>query len=74
MTGYGPIFVRWVDISKGDALCPNYRSRLVAPEFNKSDKPEWYAATPPSETLCIILSKFAKDWKAKLMYTDVWRA
>ena len=27
-TGAGPISVRWVDINKGDTLCPNYSSRL----------------------------------------------
>ena len=73
-TGCAPISVRWVDINKGDSLCPNYRSRLVAREFNTSDRPEWYAATPPSETLRIILSKLASDRKCKLMYADVSRA
>ena len=29
-TGRAPISTRWVDINKGDAICPNYRSRLVA--------------------------------------------
>ncbi len=74
VTGADPISVRWVDINKGDTLCPNYRSRLVAREFNTSDKPEWYAATPPSETLRIMLSKLASNRKAKLMYADVSRA
>ena len=74
VTGADPISVRWVDINKGDALCPNYRSRLVAREFNTSDNPEWYAATPPSEALRIILSKLAADRKSKLMYADVSRA
>ena len=40
---------RWVDINKGDNHHPNYRSRLVAMEFKTDEKPEWYAATPPSE-------------------------
>ena len=74
VTGCDPISVRWVDINKGDSLCPNYRSRLVAREFNTSDKPEWYAATPPGETLRIMLSKLASDRKSKLMYADVSRA
>ena len=29
-TGKSPISVRWIDINKGDAKEPNYRSRLVA--------------------------------------------
>ena len=29
-TGRPPITVRWVDVNKGDEMCPNYRSRLVA--------------------------------------------
>ena len=29
-TGRAPISIRWVDNNKGDAICPNYRSRLVA--------------------------------------------
>ena len=61
-------------MNKGDTLCPHYRSRLVAREFNTSDNPEWYAATPPSEALRIILSKLAADRKSKLMYADVSRA
>ena len=30
ITGRKPVAVRWVDINKGDATHPNYRSRLVA--------------------------------------------
>ena len=61
-------------INKGDTFCPHYRSRLVAREFNTSDNPEWYAATPPSEALRIILSKLASDRQSKLMYANVSRA
>ena len=73
-TGCAPISTRWVDINKGDSMCPNYRSRRVAREFNTgSEKPEWYAATPPSETLRLMLSNLAGDRKSKLMYADVSR-
>ena len=48
-TGEEPISVRWVDVNKGDSENPNYQSRLVAREFKTDDRPEWYAATPPSE-------------------------
>ena len=46
VTGKAPIGVRWVDINKGDSNTPNYRSRLVAKEFNTGVCPELYAATP----------------------------
>ena len=75
-TGKAPIAVRWVDINKGDSANPNYRSRLVAKEFNTGVCPELYAATPPSECLRIILSKLASS-RSKgvgLMYADVSRA
>ena len=76
VTGADPITTRWVDINKGDILCPNYRSRLVAREFNThtTDRPEWYAATPPGETLRLMLSLLASSRGAKLMYADVSRA
>ena len=32
-TGKAPIGVKWVDINKGDAVHPEYRSRLVAQEI-----------------------------------------
>ena len=73
-TGMDPISSRWVVINKGDTICPNYRSRLVAREFQTSEKPEWYAATPPSEALRLMLSKLASDKGNKLMYADVSRA
>ena len=73
-TGMDPISTRWVDISKGGTICPNYRSRLVAREFNTSEKPEWYAATPPSEALRLMLNKLASDKDNKIMCADVSRA
>ena len=75
-TGKAPIAVRWVDINKGDALKPNYRSRLVAKEFNTGPCPELYAATPPSECLRLLLSKVASGRREGigLVYADVSRA
>ena len=75
-TGHKPIAVRWVDINKGDTVNHNYRSRLVAKEFrgNDDDRPEWFAATPPSECLKIMLHKLASNKKYKLSYADVSRA
>ena len=73
-TGKAPIGVRWVDVNKGDSKNKNYRSRLVAKEYKTDEKPEWFAATPPSECLKIILSKMASDKRKKLVYADVSRA
>ena len=75
-TGKGPIAVRWVDINKGDSEHPNYRSRLVAKEFNTGVCPELYAATPPSECLRLMLSQVASGQSQDigLMYADVSRA
>ena len=76
VTGKGPIAVRWVDINKGDSRVPNYRSRLVAEEFNTGVNHDLYAATPPSECLRLMLSILASGRKsgASLMYADVSRA
>jgi hypothetical protein len=75
-TGKAPIAVRWVDINKGDSENPNYRSRLVAKEFNTGVCPELYAATPPSECLRLMLSMLASTRRqgGGLMYADVSRA
>ena len=75
-TGTAPIATRWVDINKGDTASPNYRSRLVAKEFNTGPCPELYAATPPSECLRLMISKVAsgRSEGIGLMYADVSRA
>ena len=57
-TGKGPISVRWVDVNKGDDLCPRYRSRLVARQLKAQDRSgsSYFAPTPPLEALRTILS------------------
>ena len=57
-TGRAPISVRWVDVNKGDDLCPNYRSRLVARQIKAWDKSgqSFFAPAPPLESLRFILS------------------
>ena len=49
-TGKAPISVRWIDINKGDAENPNYRSKLVAREINTHKREDLFAATPTSVT------------------------
>ena len=47
--GRAPISVRWVDVNKGDDLCPNYRSRLVARQLKALDESgeSFFARAPP---------------------------
>ena len=72
--------VRWVDINKGDIEDPNYRSRLVAREFNTQRDDTLYASTPPLEALRLVVSH-AATWDDKkeerrrcIMINDVRRA
>ena len=52
-TGKPPIKLRWVDINKGDEGKPNHRSRIVAKEIETSNRPDLFAATPPSSASSI---------------------
>ena len=56
----------------------NYRSRLVAKEFADSDGDGLFAATPPLETLRVLISEAATIMKGKdekvMMIADVSRA
>ena len=59
--GKRPITVTWVDVNKGDAENPNYRSRLVACEIRKPWEDTIFAPTPPLESLRTVLSMAATD-------------
>ena len=65
-----------MNISKVDSARLNYRSRLVAKEFNTGVCPELYAATPPSECLRLMLSLVASGCRkgTSLIYADLSRA
>ena len=54
------IATRWIDINKGDDGNPNVRYRLVARELNLDKRLDLFAATPPLETIKMLLSKCAK--------------
>jgi hypothetical protein len=56
VTGKRPMKTRWIDINEGDELVPNYRSRLAAKEINICKTTEMFAATPPLESIKLILS------------------
>ena len=71
-TGQRPIGVRWVDIDKGDRDRPNYRSRLVAKHYSQERDDDLYAATPPIESLRIVVSAATTGNKEKaIMVNDV---
>ena len=57
--GWKTIPTRWIDINKGDSAKPNYRSRLVAKEFNNGAQEGLFAATPPLEAVRLLLSQAA---------------
>ena len=56
ISGKAPIKVRWVDISKGDDICAQHRSRLVAKEIKTYRDDTRFAATPPWETVKMLFS------------------
>ena len=80
-TGKPPVSCRWIDINKGDVKKPNYRSRLVVQEIRQSSVEAIFAATPPLESVRILLSMQrtgnqvdAKGRRKKVMFIDVRRA
>ena len=75
------ITTRWLDINKGDEQSPNYRSRLVGREIKKDKRTDLFAATPPLESLRMILSICAMNQNSYdqsknfvIMSNDVKRA
>ena len=76
--GWPVVATRWIDINKGDEQQPNYRSRLVAKEYANSEADGIFAATPPLETLRVLISEAATVEKSKgekvIMIADISRA
>ena len=58
--------MRWVDVNKGDDLCPNVRSRLVARQIRQAGEDAIFAPTPPLEALRSVLSMAATDLPSAL--------
>ena len=58
--GHKIISTRWVDTNKGDEVNPDYRSRLVGKELKKDSRLDLFAATPPLETMKILIAKCAQ--------------
>ena len=75
------ISTKLLDINKGDATTMKLRARLVAREIAKDKREDLFAATPPLESLRMILSECAshqESWDPKenfvIMSNDVSRA
>ena len=60
-TGKKPIGTRWVDINKGDDINTDYRSLIVAQEFNDHKRDDRFAATPPLEAIKVLLSSAVNE-------------
>lgn len=80
-TGKGPISSRWIDINKGDEQRPAYRSRLVIQEIRQSHIEAIFAATPPLESVRMLLSlqrtgnrRDHRGRRKKVMFIDIRRA
>jgi hypothetical protein len=73
-TGKKPIKCRFVDVNKGDNETPNYRSRLVAQEFNDGS-PAHFAATPPLEAVKTLFSLGASQQDDRVIgFIDIKKA
>ena len=75
------ITTRWIDVNKGDEKSPNYRARLVGREIKMDKRLDLFAATPPLESLRMILSICAQHQSSHyasdnfvIMTNDVKRA
>ena len=74
-TGEPPISVRWIDITKGDQEHPNYRSRLVAREFNTRKRQDFFPAIFPLEAPKTVISMTATSNRGEIiMINDISRA
>ena len=75
------ISTKWLDVNKGDKKNMNIRARLVGREIAFSKRTDLFAATPPLESLRMILSICAAKQSSKdpaenfiIMSNDVSRA
>ena len=61
----GPIKTRGIDLNKGDVEHPVYRSRLVVQEIRNSSVEAIFAATPPLESVRMLLSTQRSGWETQ---------
>ena len=64
---------RWIDVSKGDSVKTNYRSRFEGQELKTHADDSLYAPTPPFEGPRLIIRRAATDVgiSRELKITDV---
>ena len=55
-TERNPVGLKWIDTNKGSAEAPRYRSRLLCTEVRHKGVEPIFSATPPLETLRVLLS------------------
>jgi hypothetical protein len=65
---------RWICSNKGDEDNPEIRCRLVCQEVKTYQTEEFFAATPPLETLRMILSIAAENPEKDVSLVDISRA
>ena len=65
-TGRKPVGLKWIDTNKGSAEASRYRSRLVCTEVRHKGVEPIFSATPPLETLRVLISVACQE--------DVFRA
>ena len=59
MTGRRPLSLKWIDTDKGGKLDPNVRSRLVCTEVRRKGTEAVFSATPPLESMRILIAKLS---------------
>ena len=79
--GMRVLSTRWLDVNKGDESSPEYRARLVGREIAREKREDLFAATPPLESLKLIMARCAsrqmhreKGERFLIMSNDVKRA
>ena len=79
-TGRNPVGLKWIDTNNGSAEAPRYRSRLVCTEVRHKGVEPIFSATPPLETLRVLLCVAYQEYVFRIedpfliSITDVSRA
>ena len=72
------ITTKWINTNKSDEKNPDYRARLVGKEIQTNQRPDLFAATPPLESLRMILSICASNQHGnspyRILSNDIKRA
>ena len=72
--GVKVIGTRWVCCNKGDSINPDIRCRLVCQEMKRYETDEFFAATPPIETMRLLVSIAAESEDLVMSLVDISRA